>query len=311
MPALYIPPEEISVRIRSCATNKCFYSRFSPDPKFNLWDEGPYLDQWWQLIPGTGDKEGAYAIKSKVTGRVIFSKASAPYVGAIDSNGKYDDNWFKLEVGTGKNANYFRLRSFFVDLVIFSNEKVTLGNYAAEPVYDDQYFTFVFEDMEISRIVYTLDQAQILSNTPVVIGSQVNNNLTSHDQTMEFSFSETKTTSYSFDYTEGFTITVGASAKVNIPLVAEFGVKVDVSNSHSLKWGSVSTESKVYAAKFSVTAPPNTKITATATVTRSELEVPFTIYSKSVATGYEVVTKGIYHGVNFWNTRCDYKQEAL
>ena len=73
----------------------------------------------------------------------------------------------------------------------------------------------------------------------------------------------------------------------------------------------MTTESKVYATKFSVTAPPNTKITATATVTRADVEVPFTIYSKSVATGYEVATEGIYKGVTFWNVECDYKQEDL
>lgn len=315
MPALYIPPQEISFRLLGCNSNKYLYSRPSNDPTFFHYGDGPYADQWWQLLPGTGNKAGYYAIKSKCTGKVIWSRNSPePKIGHIDSNGGYDDNWFKLEVGTGKNANYFRLRNYHSDTVLFSRSQndPTLWNYPGNGgVYDDQYFTFLFEDMEISRIAYRLDQAKILSNTPEVIGSAVDRNRSTVNQTMEFSFSDTKTTSSSFDYTLGFAVTVGASGKVEIPFVAEGAVKVDVSNSHTFTWGSVTTESKVYATKFNVTAAPNSKITATATVTRSDLDVPFTLYSRSVATGYEVATEGIYRGVTFWNTQCDYTQEAL
>ena len=114
-----------------------------------------------------------------------------------------------------------------------------------------------------------------------------------------------------FNYTLGFTITIGASGKAGVPFVAEDEVKVETSNSHTFTWGSETTESKVYETKFSVTAPPNSKMTASATVTRADIDVPFAIYSKSVATGDEVATEGIYKGVTHWNIECDYKQDSL
>ncbi|BBN13643.1 hypothetical protein MPTK1_6g05220 [Marchantia polymorpha subsp. ruderalis] len=315
MPELYIPPKEISFRLRGYRSNYVLFSRNKPDPKCGHTSVGPNADQWWQLVPGTGQHAGYYLIKSKFTGKVLFSRRTRdPPVGDIDGDGKYNDNWFKFEVGTGKLASHFRIRNYASDTVLVSrtHRNPTFYNHAGiGDVHEDQYFTFLFEDMAINRVEYQIDQAKVLASVPEVIGTTTLRNDSAINQTVEFDFARTETISSSFDYTVGFTITVGTSGKIGIPFVTEGQIKVDISNSHELKWGTTTTESKTYSIRFPAIAPPRHSIIGTGTVTCSNIEVPFTIYSKSVATGFEVATHGIYRGVTYWNIQSSIKQGPL
>ncbi|TGZ76157.1 hemolytic lectin [Ascodesmis nigricans] len=316
MTQLYIPPTELTFRLRGYASELVLFSRFSPSPLFGHNElNDKYGDQEWHLVPGTGKYAGYYLIKSRRTSEVIFSRyPQEPRVGTIDSNGKFDDNYFKLEPGAGKMKNYFRLRSFASDYVLFSRTHgdPTVYNYPGNSnVYDDQYFSFVFEDMEIVRCVYNVDEGKILESTPEVIGKVTQRNDTNVDQTVEFSFQRSEEITHTFEYSQGYTIMVGSEGKVGVPFVAEGSIKTEVTNSHTLTWGSTTTETKTYTSTFPATAPPHTQVTATVTVTRSTLEVPFSIYSRSVATGYEVATHGVYHGVTYWDVRSDIKEQPL
>lgn len=202
-PGMFIPPEEINFRLFGCESQKYLFSRYSNDPTFFHHGDGPCDDQWWHLVHGKGDKAGSYAIQSKYTNKVIFSRTfTNPKVGHADGGGAYDDNWFKLEAGTGKHARHFRLRNDSTNTVLFSRsvDNPTLGNHPADAkTCEDQYFTFMFEDMKISRITYNRDEAKILSESPEVIGTGSQQNQSSINQTMEFSFSESKTTASSFN----------------------------------------------------------------------------------------------------------------
>lgn len=316
MASLYIPPTGLYFRLLGLNSNKVLFSRNGTDPEFWHHPVGEtYDDQWWHLSPGSGKHEGYYLVVSKYTGKVIFSRSSPdPHVGHIGGGGVYEDNWFKIEAGTGKRANFFRLREKSTDTVLVSRpatEPQVCNHPGTSEIYDDQYFTFLFEDTKIDRIEYDINRGLVLSRVPELIGTQTELNYTDVNQTVEFDFSRTETISSSFDYTLGFTITVGASGKVGIPFVAEGAIKVDLSNSHTMKWGSTTTQSRTYASRFPATAPPHTKITATASVTCSQIEIPFTIYSKSVATGFEVRTEGTYRGVTYWDIQSDIKQESL
>jgi len=276
-----------------------------------------YDDQWWQLVPGTGSYAGCYVVKSNYTGKVIFSRSSPdPRVGHIDGNGEYADNWFTIEAGTGKNANNFRLRNKYTDsdTVMFSRTTPDpkLYNYPGNSdIYDDQYFTYLFEDMKIDRIEYHVDQALIVSSVPEVIGQETERNDTDVNQTVEFDFSKALTLSSSFEYTLGFTIAVGTTIEAGLPGVVGGQVKVDASVTNTFKWGSITTEGETYAIKFSATAPPHTQVTGVGTVTCCNIDVPYTVYSSSVATGFQVMTTGTYHGVTFWDIQSDTTQKAL
>lgn len=328
VPDMFIPPEGINFRLLGCVSQKYLYSRPSNDPTFFHYEEGPFDDQWWHLLHGKGDRAGYYAIQSKYTGKVIFSRTSAdPRVGHVDGDGMYKDNWFKLEPGTGKNDGRFRLRNDASNTVLFSRsiesmarsgiaiigeDYLTLGNHPADAKpFDDQYFSFMFEDMKISKIEYKHDEARILAQKPEIIGVETQINDSEVPQTMEFSFSQTRATSYTFSHKFGHSITIGASGKVGIPLIAEGEVKLETTQTYEFSWGQQTTDSTVIGTKFNVTAPRNSRLTASAKVTRADVDVPFTVYFKSAATGYEVAIDGIYKGVSYWNTVCEYKQDAL
>lgn len=93
-------------------------------------------------------------------------------------------------------------------MTIFSrtNQEPYFWNYTAATNYSDQYFSFLFEDMNIDKIDYDLDLGKILSSTPLVLANQTLTNETDQDQQMSFSLSQTVTHTSSFDYTLGFTI---------------------------------------------------------------------------------------------------------
>lgn len=81
-----------------------------------------------------------------------------------------------------------------------------LWNHPYPSHYNDQYFTYLFEDMNIDRIDYDLDEGKILSSTPIVLANQTLVNDTDHEQEMSFSLSETVEHTSTFEYTFGFTI---------------------------------------------------------------------------------------------------------
>ena len=117
MTDFYIPPKEISFRLLGYVTQYVLVSRTHAEPQvFHHPKDSENSDQYFQLIPGTGQHAGYYLIKSKYTGKVLFSRLSpSPRVGHIDGSGQYGDNWFQVEVGKGQYTQNFRLRNFASD----------------------------------------------------------------------------------------------------------------------------------------------------------------------------------------------------
>ena len=84
-------------------------------------------------------------------------------------------------------------------------------NHPSGEVFNDQYFSFLFEDMNIDKIDYDLKLGKILTSTPLMLANQTLTNESNQEQQMSFSLSQTVTHTSSFDYTLGFTI--GLQAK--------------------------------------------------------------------------------------------------
>ncbi|PPQ78878.1 hypothetical protein CVT25_002421 [Psilocybe cyanescens] len=313
MSNFYVPPQGLFFRLLGYASNHVLVSRTHQDPEVTQHNVGDvHPDQFFQLLHGTGNHAGLYAIKGRVSGKVLWSRTSPdPNIGHIDGDGKYEDNWFKLEIGTGHHASGFRLFNPSSDTVLVSRTTFApyVTNHHSSAVYDDQYFSFLFEDMVIDRVVYHVDKGKILASVPLVIADQTLENDSDEPQTMEFSVNETQEESSTFEYALGFTITIGASGKAGIPFVAEGEISVEASNSHNFTWGTTTTNSKSYTARLPVTARPHTVVRATSSVTRSTIDIPITVYSKSVSTGLEVKTEGKYTGVTTWNLRHSVSQD--
>jgi hypothetical protein len=310
-----LPPPNVAFRLVGLQSSHAFFSRWSGDPTFWHYSGPVSDDQWWYLIPGTGDHAGYYLLKSKYTGKVMFSRAEPdPRVGHISGDGKYDDNWFFLEFGSGSRVGHFRVRNKASDMVLVSrttqDPKVT--NYAGTSgVYDDQYFSFICENVTLDRIDYDIKKAKILSSTTIAMGSQTNRNPCDVEQNMSMTFTKTESLSRTWDYTVAFTVGASAGGKVGIPFVEEGEVKVEVSNTHSWSSSNTTTEDVAVSETVSVAAPPHTQVTATASFTKSVVNVPFTMYFKVDSNGALTSVGGVYNGASLWNVLVSYKQEAI
>ncbi|KAF2755372.1 hypothetical protein EJ05DRAFT_99601 [Pseudovirgaria hyperparasitica] len=298
----YIPPKEISFRLKNYLSKKVLYSKKGD---FGHYDGGINDDQYWQLIPGTGEYEGYYMVKSKNTSECLFSRTKkTPNVDTTSGNGKWRDNWFKLEPGTGDRANYFRLRNLDSNTVVFSRteKKPYVGNFGADgDKFDDQYWSFEFEDMEFVSIDYRIDQQKALSSKPVSIAHKtlVNEN-GEKDLTMVVVLAKNMTMTSIHEYTNGISVkgTYSFSSLASI-----IGTSLEIGASKEWKVGEHTTTTTVFEDRPELTAAPGYVTTGEIVSTQKELEIPYTMVLKSKSTGYEVKSSGTYKGVTYWDTK--------
>jgi hypothetical protein len=311
---LYIPPEGLAFRLLGYLSQHVLYSRTHRKPEFGhhpVTDD--YPDHYFTLVKGTGARQGLYAIKSKHTGYVLYSRTHRdPRVGHDSENGRYDDNWFKLEPGKGQYAKQFRLLCPYSDTVIFSRtaKEPEVWNHPSSDVYADHHFSFLFEDMQVDKIEYDLKLGKILTSTPKILANQTIVNDSDVDQTLTFEVAENETHTSSHEQTTGFSITVGTSFSAGIPFIGGADFKVEATASHSWTIGKSTSFSKTYTTSFPVKAGPHTTVTATSTVNKGDLEVPFTIYLSSKSAGIKVQTRGVWRGVSTWDIRHTISQKG-
>lgn len=80
---MYIPPEGIYFRLLGQHSQWVLFSR-DAQPYVGTAPASPkYDDQYFTLVPGTGEHKGAYLIRSKMTKKVLFSRVSDPFVGDV------------------------------------------------------------------------------------------------------------------------------------------------------------------------------------------------------------------------------------
>ncbi|KAH9475654.1 hypothetical protein JR316_0011211 [Psilocybe cubensis] len=306
MPDLFIPPPKFYFSIcSSFLLPNPVYSNDSKDPKVGLTmgSTEPERDCNFELIHGTGDRAGQYAIRGTYSGKVLLSKKGThALVEHTAGDGVHDENWFTFEVGTEHLSSGFRVVCPSISAVWSSAVSLLTSVPEGNPKDVTQYFSFTFEHTEIDRVVYHVDQGKIVQSTPVVLATQELKNDTSIVQKLEASVDTSTEETSSFQFSQGFSLTVGLEIKTGVPLVSEGSIKVDATSTSNFTWGSTTKKSKAYKATFPVTAPPHSTVVATSSVTQSTLDIPFTIYSKS-KSGVVVETEGMYYGVTTWNLR--------
>ncbi|KAF7368218.1 Hemolytic lectin LSLb [Mycena venus] len=308
MPELYIPSEGIYFRLLGYSSNCCIYSRNENEPYVSHYDvsNGAFAGQWFSVLAGTGTHAGLYAIKGKGSGKVLYSRANNdPKVSYIAGDGQYEDKfWFRFDEGTGTYKGHFRLITPSENMALYSraSNDPTFHNYSASSVYSDHYFSFLFEDMTVKKVEYDTDKAQITSSQQLVIFNEEYANGGSIDMQTSISVSETKTHTSTFDYTLGFTITVGATFSAKLPYVANGKVTTSVANQHQFKWGSTDSITHHWSATFNATIPPHKTIKAVSTVTQGTLTVPYTI-TLSSKSGITTTTKGTWSGTSTWDLK--------
>jgi len=232
-------------------------------------------------------------------------------------------SWFKLEPGQGKFTQMFRIICPATGTVVFSRTHMDPQVWNFTPtstVYSDHYFSFLFEDTEVVRVEYDLKLGKVVKATTNVIATQTLTNNTKRDQEMSFNLNETKTHTSTWEYSTGFTISVGASFKgsspsppsriqtdaltrlaAQFPVIAETEFEIETSYRSDWKWGGANSFTKSWTANFPAKAGPLETIRAVSTVTSGELEVPYTIVLRSKVNRVEVKTKGMWRGISSWD----------
>ena len=155
------------------------------------------------------------------------------------------------------------------------------------------------EEMTFRGIAYDLDEAEISPPELVVVGNQTLTNNSPLEQTMSFAVNQTIQETSSFQRTVGIEVQVGRELEVSIPFLTASG---SISITTGIEWttGKSVTRSDSFTATFPVTVEPYGVYTATASVSKSTLSVPYVMFFESNETGAIRESRGTWSGVAYW-----------
>ncbi|KAJ5471522.1 hypothetical protein N7530_008879 [Penicillium desertorum] len=297
MSDFYIPKPGLRFRIQGVQSKKVLYSKgtFGQVDSKDIYD-----DQWWYLV--TDDSmPGCFQIKSEFTEKVLYAKTDD--VGHFEQHLDWSDQWFKIEPGEGVHRGHCRLWDQGTDRVMVSRPGAEhLGDFGADGTkFPDQYFQFLYEDMEIYDVKYETSKGKTIVENPVSIGHATTDNTKGTPVTKTLKVSQKVVESKSFEYNAGFTIQANSTATLGVPGVAEGKLNYGISATWGMKWGEATTKELEIEESETVQIPPYESRTLTATATFSQIAVPCTIFSRSKKTKVTVETHAVFHGVNYWN----------
>jgi len=306
----YIPPQGIYFRLLGVDSNRVLFSRTSQEPNVSSRPVNEKNeDQLFELIPSV-DKDASpdtYLIKAKASQMFLYSRyRPVPRIGH-NNEGDKAKNWFKLDFGTGKHASHFRLigQQTYTAIASRRDNKPYLMNFPESSkyygqYYEDQYFSFLFEDLNVVGVSFNLGSAQPVPSVPFDVAHKKGNNTSSGVQKITFSDSQKQTRTTTFEYTEGFNIAAGTAFKTSIPFIADSGLKVDASKTTTLKWGNSIVQDDTYTFSFEITVPAHTCVEAVARVTYTIVDVPYTVTLMSPSTKQQTTSQGILKGIRKW-----------
>ncbi|KAK6339927.1 hypothetical protein TWF718_009316 [Orbilia javanica] len=306
----FIPPPSIRVRIIGVLSRAAIYSNPRNDhilkqvPMAELYD-----DQWFYIIPGTGDKKSFYRIKSAFTGEGVYLNRGK--AGTIGWNSVFDDQYFRFDAGVGSRTGTFRLICPGTLSTMFSRASdadPSVGSVPGGSFFDDQWFSFAYEDMELESIDYKIDENKILEVQPVSIGKKTARNQTEETQLTTVTLTETIEEERTFNSELGTKLGVSVEASVGIPLLAESKVTVSTEISTVIAWGTATRTSKSWSDSVQITTGPWKVYKVYATARRTRFSVPFTATWKSKSTGEKMTTAGTYEGVSVYDFDTTYSE---
>ncbi|KAI0046192.1 hemolytic lectin LSLb [Auriscalpium vulgare] len=292
MSDLYIPPNGLYFRLVGYASLRVLFSRTTEQPE--VWHQlvsEVLPEQFFTLVPGTGARSGLYLIKSKNTNKVLFSRTTSnPKFGHVEGEGDRDDTWFRIEAGASNHIKAFRLVCPGTATVIISrvhtDPSLQVTNYTANG----------------TTIDYDLNNAKVVSSTPLVLASTTYHNDSNEAQTTTYELDESATHTSRFEHSAGFPIALGFTFNGSCPYTANGEILVD-STAREWTFGEGNSFTKKYTASASVTMNPHKTVLVSSVVRKGFLEVPYTIHLSSKSAGVQVESTGIWYGATTWHLR--------
>jgi hypothetical protein len=239
------------------------------------------------------------------------------------------DSWFKLEPSPdvyGQYKNHFRIIGSKYNRAIYARDHAEpdTGLIDASKVYDDHWFQFEYEGMNIERIEYIKDKALIGEQVPLLIAEKAVENRSKAPQTPKIVLENTVEEESTFERTAGYAITVGTEisgtsgqrfwpqcpillpstfsflfpfSTAGIPEVSSAKTSISVTATGSRKFGQTERSSKKITVEIPVNVDPGAIVLARATALKTTLSVPFVMHQRSRTTGQEVITEGVWKGI--------------
>lgn len=312
---LYIPPQGVYFLLRNYESARRPYLLENNGAGAVAKDDPENTSQYWQLIPGIGNHKGFYGLKV-YTGNHLRSYGDTGVSGSFGTALHLANQHWDIVPGKGRYAGYFKLRNTVFNEDYKGNRFLYAGKNFQQPgdsfgisQFDspDQYWTFIFRDVEVVDVSYDFNKAIVLEKPPNLIANQVLFNQTPIKQTQEFGIDEEVSDTSFFERSDGLTIEVGAQLSLGIPIFSVSG-SLTKSETKTITYGKEQTFKKVYKSVFPVDVPPCAVVTASATVNNADLAVPYTIKLLSPSTGVEVNTYGTWLGVSSWNLTSKFNQ---
>ncbi len=297
-PKAYIPDDGIRFRLQNVQSQQLLFD--NPDGRFGVLIGAEYPDQWWTLVKDFGAHPGGYKIKNVKSGRFLFANDKHE-IGAFD--GDFDDQYFTLVPGRGEHLYQFQIKCYRNDLCIFANSDGRKGAFTCDADNSDQYWTFVYEDMDLVSLNYDLNRAELFGQKPKVLTSVTIPNRTAVPQSSTYEYSESIEHTSTYEWQWGIQIKRGYEFKCALPSAGEIKGSVELSASLGRKWGETNKETRTYKISFPVVCPPGKEVRATATITQATLRVPYVMKLRSKVSGRETESGGIWEGVTSWGLK--------
>lgn len=292
------------VRLLGWETQKILYT----ENGYNLFhrdkSEAGKNDEWWYIQPN-GDNT-TYLIKHDATGNFL---AFDPDYSWVQRNADSRCN-FKFQQGIGGRIRYFRITNPGNNGVLFSRSRSPQVSTwrANENPYDDQYFSFIFEDMEVKRIEYKFQGGILGAAQPESIATGRSSNTTNQQQTNTVTLRKTIEEESNFTSELAFMVTAGVEFTAGVPEVASSKISMSFSTSTRFQWGKSRKTITEWSNSVPITMDPNSSYKVTATASVSTMDVPFIAYLQSPTTFFETTIEGIYKGVVHYNFDTTYEK---
>ncbi|KAE8150561.1 hypothetical protein BDV25DRAFT_108802 [Aspergillus avenaceus] len=298
---VYHPPPGVSFRLCHYKLDQCIYARDHNTPNTGrVWRAGQsYPDQYFHLVYDMGGN--AWAFKNAQTGKYLAAGPQAnSNVGHTPALGD-KTRVFLQPVKNKKLKGYFKIifdNDDFQSMLTLSDDHDTFYTVPTDQAETEHHYWYMeYEDMEFFKIEWDDTKARIGSQEVVSLWSESFMNESNVTQQSEINEEQSIEQTSEFGHLFGASIGASVEAKVGLPFVAGATVTASASANTELKWNKISKWDKKYSLKTTFNWPANSYMKGSIVVRKGTIDMPFMVKYKSVSTGEEICSWGLWRGV--------------
>ncbi|KAL6139935.1 hypothetical protein ACLB2K_058236 [Fragaria x ananassa] len=165
------------------------------------------------------------------------------------------------------------------------------------------------EELVHERRIYNtnfdLENAIIYGETPLTMATANAINNTSEDNTVEFKFTYTESKSTTWTSSHSWMVGISVTASFKVPFIGGGEVTANAEYSGSYEWGETLESEQIVEKTYTATVPANSSINLAAIATQGTCDVRYSYYQRDLLYNGETVTylkdDGLCTGINSYN----------